>query len=124
MGFIIKSTSLATFSFIKNVTESLDDRKHDSVVFFDMSNAFGFVDHSILLRKGDLYGIRGNALNWLESYLSNSKQCVEIIQINTKQTIVSQSSSYQINRVGVPEGMYCALGPLLFLSYIVPKVTD
>ena len=42
--------------------------------FVDFRKAFDNVSHLILLTKCDRFGIRGNVLNWLESYLSERKQ--------------------------------------------------
>ena len=53
------------------------------------------------------YGIRGNVLNWLMSYLSNRKQYV---------TIDNQNSQYNSLNVGVAQGS--VLAPLLFLIYV------
>ena len=61
----------------------------------------------ILLRKLEAYGIRGTPLNWVESYLSNRKQYVELDGVKShKQTMLC----------GIPQGS--TLGPLPFLIYI------
>ena len=44
----------------------------------DMSTAFDVVDHDILLSKLELYGFDGEALKWMENYLSGRTQSVYI----------------------------------------------
>lgn len=34
-----------------------------TAVFFDMNKAFDFVIHDILLKKSEIYGIKGKVLN-------------------------------------------------------------
>ena len=46
--------------------------------FLDLAKAFDTVNHKILLEKLDRYGIRGNALKLLTSYLSDRLPKVKI----------------------------------------------
>ena len=68
---------------------------------------FDTVNHDILLRKLDHVGIRGVALQWFVSYLTNRKQFV---------TYNGVQSSMKTMKCGVPQGSI--LGPLLFLIYV------
>ena len=51
------------------------DRKEmfNLVVLIDLKNAFDTVDHQILLSKLEIYGIKGQSINLLESYLINQQ---------------------------------------------------
>ena len=40
----------------------------------DLSKAFGCVDHNILISKLKRYGIHETALQWINSFLSDSEQ--------------------------------------------------
>lgn len=111
-----KSTTLAAFKLISKITENVDRKIPTVGVFFDMTKAFDFVDHNILLRKCNNYGIRGIAEKWLSSYLSNRQQYVEIRDIDNNNEEVAFKSSLAYNKVGVPQGSI--LGPLLFIIYI------
>jgi len=89
------STSLAITDLYENLPHNLEKELISCVLFLHLRKAFDSVSHSILLTKLEHYGVRGNALKLIQSYLSNRKQY--ILGGNIKSSLNSIIS-------GVPQG--------------------
>ena len=106
-----KSTTSGIFEIVENILKNLDDHEKVFGLFLDLSKAFDCVDHSILLKKLETYGIRGQAWKLLQSYLTNRYQYVELCN----STGIYKSKELH-NDIGIPQGSI--LGPLLFIIYV------
>ena len=101
------STTTALLKVTEEWLDSLDRGNLVGIVTLDLKKAFDTVDHCVLLSKLQGLGVNGNALKWIEHYLSNRVQ----------YTIVNGIRSSKRNiECGVPQGS--TLGPLLFVVYI------
>ena len=101
------STTTALLDCTNDWYVNINRKLFNMVVLIDLKKALDTVDHKILLRKLECYGIKGEALALLRYYLTNRNQKCQV-----KNFILSEKSI----RCGVPQGSI--LGPLLFLLYI------
>lgn len=102
-----RSTQTAVMQFLDKLYDAINENDKCFGIFMDLSKAFDLVDHDLLIKKLARYGFRGKINSWLQSYLSNRNQVVEINSIRSDELNVS---------CGVPQGS--VLGPLLFLLFI------
>ena len=68
-----RSTLLATIDLIENITDMLDSEKNTIGIVIDLKKAFDTIDHTLLLKKLEYYGVRDIVNDWLKSYLDRTE---------------------------------------------------
>ena len=58
------STGHVLLQLVDQIYESFERNEYTIGVFIDLSKAFDTVDHNILLKKLEIYGISGTHLPW------------------------------------------------------------
>ena len=89
------SPSMPLLSIQDKISEAIENNEYSLGVFFDLAKAFDTVNHNILLKKLNNYGIRGAQLNWFASYLEDRSQ---LVHCN------GASSMMRAINFGVPQG--------------------
>lgn len=102
-----RSAEDAVVLLTKTISSAVDQKLRCMGVFLDLAKAFDTVSIPILTKKLETFGIRGIALDWFHSYLSNRVQKVRV------GTSISDELPVGF---GVPQGSI--LGPTLFAIYM------
>ena len=58
--------------------DEVDNNKMVGIRMIDLSAAFDMVDHSILTKKLEIYGLDNEARTWIQNYLSGRSQAVMV----------------------------------------------
>lgn len=101
------STTTAIVELVDFLISEIDNKNVIGGLFLDLKKAFDTLDHNILLKKLEYYGVRGLANDIIRSYLKDRQQFV---------SIENSRSRMRTFNIGVPQGSN--IGPLLFLIYI------
>ena len=102
-----RSCETQLIQLVEDLGRQLSLEKQTYLILLDFSKAFDKVNHLKLLYKLSCFGVKGNTLNWIQSFLIGHTQTVVLDGESTEEVKVTS---------GVPQGSL--LGPLLFLLYI------
>ena len=94
------------------ITKGIEQKKMTAGIFLDLSKAFDSLEHCTVLRKMELYGLRGHCLQWFDSYLRDRKL---VVSCKTADTGAEHTSQQYNVEFGTPQGS--VLGPLIFLIF-------
>ena len=102
------SAETALLKVHNDILLNMDQQELTLLVLLDLSAAFDTIDHEILIDTlKSKFGVIGNALKWIKSFLPHRKQ-----RVNIKQEF---STNFTLS-CGVPQES--CLGPVLFLLYV------
>ncbi len=102
------SCETAVVKVMDDILCKMDSRSCVIMSLLDFSAAFDTVDHDLLIEKLDkLYNIKGTALQWFRSYLSQRRFSIKINKTISEERPLS---------FGVPQGSI--LGPVLYSLYV------
>lgn len=104
------STETALVKVFNDMLCSVDNRQYVLLVLLDLSAAFDTIDHEVMIaRLESLFGVQGQALEWLKSYFSG----------RTQRIIINSCSSSPVQlSTGIPQGSVA--GPGTFPAYTQP----
>ena len=74
------STQTSLHRVIADWLENVNDGAITGVCVLDISKCFDSINHTILLKKLEMYGITSTELKWFSSYLSGRKQVLKFHQ--------------------------------------------
>ena len=80
------STTESLLDLVEEITTSLDNNKYTIGVSIDIKKAFDTFNHEISVQKLHFYGLRGVAQKWIQNYLENRKQFVNVNNCHSEKT--------------------------------------
>ena len=106
-GFIQgRSCVTQLLAVLDSWTLALDEGGNIDTIYLDFATAFDTVPHQRLLMKLRGYGIEGRILTWIEAFLTDRRQRVEVNDSRSPWADVTS---------GIPQGS--VLGPRCFSSF-------
>ena len=102
-----RSCETQLIQLVEDLGRQLSLGKQTDLILWDFSKSFDRVNRLKLLYKLSCFGVKGNTLNWIQSFLIGRTQYVVLDGESSEEVKVTS---------GVPQGS--VLGPLLFRLYI------
>ena len=104
------STESALIHIQSDISDALNKNCGIMLTMIDLSAAFDTVDHTIFIKLlHDRFAVRGTALDWFRSYLSERQFCMKFGSVRSEPHALD---------CGIPQG--CVIGPIIFNMYIIP----
>ena len=107
-----RSCEQAVTELVGYILQPKNCKEHFASVFLDLSKAFDTLEHTILLKNLERYGVWGVVLDWFESYLKN-RSLIAKVMTGVNKTVKSDRLDITY---GTAQGS--CLGPLLFIIFM------
>lgn len=90
-------TSYAIFDLVNYISTGFNSNNLQCLAAFaDLAKAFDSIDRKLLLKKLEIYGVKGNILKLLTSYLTNRKQQVNLNGILSELKPINSESPREV----------------------------
>ena len=70
-----------------NIVKNIQLGKDTVTLMLDLSKAFDTLQHSVIFKKLERYGLRGNCLSWFQSYLTGRTPQVKCTNVSGTKTV-------------------------------------
>jgi hypothetical protein len=101
------SCHTSLIQLVDNLHCSINENEFSGLIFIDFQKAFDIINHSLLLRKLEIFQLTPECISLISSFLSDRKQ---LVMVN------NQISQFMPIKYGIPQGSI--LGPILFSVYV------
>ena len=102
-----RSCEQAVQELLAKILQSQEDGHQTASIFMDLLKAFDTLNHDLLLRKLERYGIRGLSLQWFTSYLNGQTL---VAKVPVSDSVITYSSKFNVE-------YKTAQGSLLFIIF-------
>ena len=104
------NTDTALMKVTNDFLFTLDNRQCVYLILLDLSSAFDTIDHQVFLSQLQRdYGTSGGVIDWMDTYFTGIRQCVQIDEISSDEVTLQH---------GFPQGS--RVGPFGFKLYTKP----